>query len=94
MQEIMSIELLDATHAFPGPFTFKAIGLEQEAFVARIVAAVRDELAAEIDPPFTLRRTAGGRHVAVTLEPVVRDARQVLAVYERLRTVTGLKMMF
>ena len=71
---------------------FKVIGREENGFVARVVAAVRDELAHASDPPFSCRHTPGGRHVAVTLEPIVRTALQVLAVYRRLQKTEGLLM--
>jgi putative lipoic acid-binding regulatory protein len=87
-----SVALLEKTHRFPGPYMFKVIGKDANGFVARVVAAVRDELAAEVDPPFQFRHTAAGRHVAVTLEPVVRSGYQVLAIYHRLRQTTGLVM--
>jgi len=35
----------------------------------------------------------GGRHVAITLEPNVATATQVLAVYRRVRAISGLVMM-
>jgi putative lipoic acid-binding regulatory protein len=88
-----SIELLESTHAFPCPYMFKVIGRVEDGFVARVVAAVRDELAEEVDPPHSTRSTAGGRHVSVTLEPTVQTARQVLAVYRRVRTLRGLVML-
>jgi putative lipoic acid-binding regulatory protein len=88
------IQLLEATHAFPGPYMFKVIGRSDQGFAARVVAAVRDELAEESDPPFRVRETAGGRHVAVTLTPVVQTAEQVLAVYRRIRPLAGLVMLW
>jgi putative lipoic acid-binding regulatory protein len=94
MGELPAIELLESTHTFPGPYIFKVIGRSDRGFVARAVAAVRDELAREVDPPYRVRETAGGRHVAVTLEPHVQTAREVLAVYRRLRLMAGLVMLW
>jgi putative lipoic acid-binding regulatory protein len=93
VRKLPAIELLEATHRFPGTFMFKVIGRAEQGFAARVVAAVRDELAETTDPPFRLRHTAGGRHVAVTLEPTVQTVHQVLAVYRRLRRIPGLVMM-
>jgi len=76
MEELPAIELLEANHTFPGPYIFKAIGRVDNGFVARVVAAVREELAFETDPPFKVREATGGR--------------QVLAVYRRIRTMAGL----
>lgn len=88
-----SIELLEATHTFPGPYTFKAIGPAEGDFVARVVEAVRIELEIDTDPPHTLRHAAGGRHVSVTLEPTVQSAAQARAVYVRVKAVVGLVML-
>jgi len=89
-----SIELLEAHHAFPGPYMFKAIGRTDNGFVARTVAAVRDELAEPVDPPYSVRETGNGRYVAVTLEVRVETALQVLAVYKRMADLAGLMLLF
>ena len=94
MTDLPAIELLEANHTFPGPYVFKAIGKVEDGFVARVVAAVRDELADTIDPPFKVRSSAGGRHVSVTLEPTVQTAHQVLAVYRRIRATAGLVILW
>jgi uncharacterized protein len=90
MERVPPIELLERTHRFPCPYMFKAIGKVENGFAARLVAAVRDELAAEVDPPFRVREAVGGRHVAVSIEPVVQTAQQVLAVYQRISKIAGL----
>lgn len=87
------IELLEKSHQFPGPYMFKVIGKVENGFVARVVAAVRTELAEELDPPYHFRSSTGGRHVSVTLEPVVQTAAQVLAIYHRLKQMAGLVLL-
>ncbi len=94
MGELPTIALLESTHNFPGPYLFKVIGRNEQGFVARAVAAVRDELGDAVDPPYRVRESAGGRHTAVSLEPVVQTAGQVLAVYRRLGKMAGLVMLF
>lgn len=93
MNNLPSIQLLENTHHFPGPYMFKVIGKVEDGFVARVVAAVRDELAEEIDPPYHLRQAEGGRHISITLEPHIKTAQQVLNVYRRLRNTVGLVLM-
>jgi len=93
MDKLPPIELLEKTHKFPGPYMFKAIGRVENGFVARVVAAVRDELAVSADPPYKFREALGGRHVAVTLEPTLQTVEQVLAVYRRIRKTAGLVML-
>jgi putative lipoic acid-binding regulatory protein len=94
MELLPAIELLESTHQFPGPYMFKVIGRVDNGFVARVVAAVREELAEEIDPPFTVREAVGGRHVAVTLQPELQSAEQVLAVYRRVQSLAGLVFLW
>jgi putative lipoic acid-binding regulatory protein len=93
MGELPVIELLEKTHKFPGPYMFKAIGRPDNGFVARVVAAVRDELGEATDPPYRFRESVGGRHVSVTLEPTVQTVHQVLAVYRRIKAQAGLVLM-
>jgi putative lipoic acid-binding regulatory protein len=94
VDNLPSADLIDSTHAFPGPYTFKVIGRPAEGFVARIVAAIRDELEGDVDPPYRIRETAAGRHVAVTVEPMVQNAWEVLAVYQRLGQIRGVEFVF
>ncbi|WP_240928193.1 YbeD family protein [Thalassoroseus pseudoceratinae] len=84
------IELLQERHDFPCAFTFKAIGRSDAAFTARVLSAVRQHLDAEEDPPHSLRETSGGRHVAITVEPVVESATQVLSIHQAIAEIDGL----
>ena len=94
MDEFSTIDLLEATHTFPGPYMFKAIGRSENGFIARVIAAVREELAHSDDPPYRLRHTGKGDHVAVTVEPHVESPYEVLAVYRRLGKIAGLVMLW
>jgi putative lipoic acid-binding regulatory protein len=94
VEQLPSLELLEAGHRFPGPYMFKVIGRTDNGFVARTVAAVREEVLAEVDPPFRVRETPGGRHVSVTLELTVQTAEQVLGVYRRLLKLSGLVLLW
>jgi putative lipoic acid-binding regulatory protein len=93
MSRLPSVELLESTHAFPCAYMFKAIGKSEDGFVARVVAAVRQELAGEADPPYSVRETRSGGHVAVTLQPQMQTATQVLDVYRRILQTAGLVML-
>ncbi|MEZ6130459.1 MAG: DUF493 domain-containing protein [Planctomycetaceae bacterium] len=88
-----SVEILEAHHSFPGPYIFKVIGDADGNFTGRVVFAVRDELQIEMDPPYTLRNTKTGRHVAITLEPTCQSPQQVLAIYSRLMGMDGIVML-
>ena len=88
-----SLELLESTHAFPGVYVFKVIGTDDRSLAARVVSLIRDELGLDEDPPFSMNRTASGRHLAVTVEPVVDAPQQVLDIYAGIRELDGLVMV-
>jgi putative lipoic acid-binding regulatory protein len=88
-----SRRLLDETHEFPCAFMVKVIGVAHEEFVQRVVLAVRQTQQLDEDPPFRYRHTPNGRHVAVTLEPRVNSALEVLAIYREIRRLDGVVMM-
>ena len=90
---IPTVELLESTHSFPCEYVFKVIGWAEGQFVGRVVHAVRSELREEIEPSFSSRTTAGGRHVCVTIRPLMDEAGQVIKVYQRLQELDGLVML-
>src|SRR5438128_1182063 len=94
MTSVATLALLEKTHRFPCPYQFKIIGKAEQGFVARVVAMVRRELLLEVDPPFRVRESVGGRHLSVTLEPMVQSAQQVLEIYRRLSGLDNLVMLF
>ncbi|QDT57230.1 hypothetical protein Pan44_52980 [Caulifigura coniformis] len=89
-----SVELLEATHRFPGPFMFKIIGRSEDQFVARVLSAVRTLLGDENEPAFSVRKTANGTHTCVTVEPEVPSASMVVEIYTQLRGIDGVMMLF
>lgn len=93
MDSLPARELLESVHQFPGTFVFKAVGRSEDEFVVVVVAAVRDALQQEFDPPFEVRETPSGRHIAVTVTPWVQSADEVLSVYSRIRVIPGLVML-
>ncbi len=89
-----TVDLLEKTHVFPCPFVFKIIGKAKEGLMAQVVAVVREELHFDVDPPYSVREAVGGRHLSVTVEPVVQSAEQVVAIYRRLQGLDGVVMLF
>lgn len=89
-----SLELLESTHTFPGPFMFKVVGAADDQFVGRVVSAVRSRLPEDMEPAFSTRHTANGRHVCVTIEPVVAGAAEVIDLYAVLKDIPGVVMLF
>ena len=88
-----SVEALESRHSFPCEYTFKVIGSADDNFLARVIGSVRDELRLKEDPPFRLKSTKNGQHVSITLEPIMENAQQVLAVYSRISQTSGLIML-
>jgi putative lipoic acid-binding regulatory protein len=94
MEQLPSLASIEAGHAFPCVYMFKVIGKSGDGFAARAVAAARDEIGADADPPFRVKETPGGRHVSVTLDLPMQTAEQVLDVYRRLLKLTGLIVLW
>jgi putative lipoic acid-binding regulatory protein len=89
----VSLRLLEETHDFPCEFMFKVIGLADDQFVQRVVLTVRQLQQMDEDPPFRFRQTPSGRHIAVTLEPQVASAEEVMAIYREIRQIEGVIML-
>ncbi|MDF1551999.1 MAG: DUF493 domain-containing protein [Deferrisomatales bacterium] len=74
---------------FPTPFEFKAVGPNQEAFVAAVEATARDALGASRTLERRTRTSRNGTYLSVTLSTRVENADELRAVYAGLRTVPG-----
>jgi putative lipoic acid-binding regulatory protein len=94
MKNCPSIELLEATHFFPGVYQIKAIGAAADHFAGRVVEAVVSELATPSEVDYSVRTTPAGRHAALTLDITVQSAAQVRGIYQRLHEVQGLLLLF
>lgn len=88
-----SIRLLEDTCDFPCEFQFKVIGWQKNDFVLRVVTAVQEALEMQDEPSFRTRETPNGRHVSVTLEPLVGSAAEVVKTYQRLQRIDGVVML-
>lgn len=88
-----SRELLESTHEFPCQYMIKAIGKAENDFQFRVVAAVREALAWEFDPPCETRETAGGKHISVTFDLPMQNADEVLRTYTVLMQTEGLVVL-
>jgi putative lipoic acid-binding regulatory protein len=87
------IELLNQTHAFPTRVVIKVIGVNRATLLTEVVTCVRSEMSFEDPPEYSTREARGGRHIAVTIEPMLEHAEQVLAIYDRLRKLEGIVML-
>lgn len=87
------VELLESTHSFPSIFRIKVIGDAKDDFEGRVLAAVRAEVSGVSEVEHSIRNTAGGRHMSLTLDVNVQSAKQVMAIYDGLQKVEGLKLL-
>ncbi|ODA29611.1 DUF493 domain-containing protein [Planctopirus hydrillae] len=93
METFPALELLEAMHSFPCVFTFKVIGKAENDFPSRILTAIQSELDHPEVPKHSIRETKQGRHVSLTVEPMVQSSYHVLAIYRKIQTVEGLVML-
>ncbi|MEM6673047.1 MAG: DUF493 domain-containing protein [Planctomycetota bacterium] len=89
-----TLELLEARHQFPGPYTFKVIGETDSGLSERVAECVRAELDLDQRPDTSVKTAEGGRHESVTIEPTCPDAQAVLRLYAALRELDGIVFLF
>ena len=88
-----SLELIEQTHDFPGSYAVKVFGPNEARFRERVEAVARACFEGLTPPQISARASAKGNHLCVTVEAHVQHAHQVLALYQELRTIEGVKMM-
>lgn len=87
------LESLETNHDFPCEYTFKAIGGNPQSFVGLVLSVVAEELGVSHDPPHSVKQTPNGRHISVTLTPIVESPQHVIRIYERLQSLDDLVML-
>jgi tRNA (guanine-N7-)-methyltransferase len=92
-EEEKSIELLKSVHDFPTRMIIKAIGGNVPGFSERILRTIAHELNSDQLMLPSIRETPGGRHIAVSIEPIFQRPEEVLAVYGRLRLLPDVVML-
>lgn len=93
MAKLPSIELLESTHTFPGPYVFKVIGIVEGDFAERVLGAVIVVLSEKHGAVLSQRPSGSGRHVSVSIEAQVESAAIVHQLYEELLRLQGLVMV-
>lgn len=87
-----SIRLLEENHDFPCEFVFKIIGQNTEVFVEEVLSVMRSTHPC-FEPRFQTRQTPNGRHISITVEPVMPSAVEVLEIYRQLQEIDGVVMI-
>ena len=93
MDETNHHELLESTHSFPGNYQIKVIGSVDHDFESRVVEAIRGEVGDHCDLQRTLRKTPDEKHLSLTIDVHVQSAAQVIAIYDRIRGLEGLRFL-
>lgn len=93
MSQDSFIEKLEEAHTFPGPYTLKVIGTNDDSFIARVLRVARESLDLAADPEHSSRESNSGKHISVTLELTVESAHGVAKLYEEMHQVEGLTML-
>lgn len=94
MDHSQAQELLESTHDFPGIYMFKVVGWQRNDFVERVLNSARAVIGRAIEVQHSTRSTSSGRHIAVTMEPFVDNSDQVLEIYEHLKDVDDVIMLW
>jgi putative lipoic acid-binding regulatory protein len=86
------LEQLRAAHSFPGPYLFKLIGDNTPVLLEAALAVLRAAVPG-VEPSVQRRESSRGNHQSLTFELPVEDAETVVLVYERFRTLAGVRVM-
>jgi putative lipoic acid-binding regulatory protein len=92
--QLPDLELIKTMHSFPGAFTFKVIGDFREDFLADTLNQVVAAVSSERSFTHSVRNSAAGNHIAVSLSVQVETADEVHAIYQKLLGLTGLRALF
>lgn len=85
------IELLKAHHQFPGPFVFKVVGQTGVLKEAELTTLVQAH--AIHSRVLSSRESSGGKHIAITIEALVKTPEDVHEIYRNLHKAEGLIML-
>ncbi len=90
-----ALSLLEQHHQFPSEYMFKVIGFAGPDFLPAVRRAAESVLGRLEEPERQVRGrpSSGGRYLAVTLEVLVANAAQVLAIYAALKQVQGVVVL-
>jgi putative lipoic acid-binding regulatory protein len=91
---IRALDLLRATHKFPGEYHLSVITLSEDQVFSDLRAAVDDGLSAPLaDSAYELIPSRGGKYTSHRFKVPCDSAEDVLALYARLSRVKGVVTM-
>ena len=91
---VRALDLLRATHRFPGEYHLSVITLSQDQVFSDVRAAVEDGLPQPLpDTAYELIPSGGGKYTSHRFKVPCDSAEEVLALYARLSRVKGVVTM-
>jgi len=84
MEHADALDLLQASHTFPGPFRFRVV--VRAGSTPAVVSAVSATLGRAVDN-ITEKPSRNGTYVSVRIETTVQTAQEVLDTYAVLQTM-------
>lgn len=87
-----ALALLEATHRFPLQYHLSVITVTDDGVISAVWAALQSALEAPLGSDSCQTVVSGaGRYTSHRFRVPVRSAEEVLTLYERLRTIEGVK---
>jgi putative lipoic acid-binding regulatory protein len=91
---VRALELLKATHQFPGEYHLSVITVTEDQVFSDLRAAVEDGLPAPLaDGAYEVVPSSGGKYTSHRFKVPCDSAEDVLALYARLSKVKGVVTM-
>jgi putative lipoic acid-binding regulatory protein len=85
-------KVFDEKLTFPTKFLLKVVGANEPLFVEEVVQAISSCVGEQVIP-YTLKETAGGKYVSISIEPVFSDSGELYAVYDVVAKDSRVKFM-
>lgn len=87
------IELLESVHKFPGTYPFKIIASNDDETIKRILEVLKTQLGLSEEPKYSSRLSESGKHLSITVEPILQRAQDVHLIYEALLKTPGVLLL-
>jgi len=91
-REMSATQSPDELMEFPCQYTFKAVGLCGDAFRQQVQEAVAMSAIVSCDAVY-VRESRNGNYQSVSVMVQLFNSQQLLDIYTRLKTISGLKML-
>ena len=87
-------KVFDDTMKFPADFMIKIVGQNEPEFVTDMLDTVKKCLDSNQQQnfPYSIKETAGGKYVSLTVTPVFQNAEELYATYEAIGKDKRVKM--